>query len=210
VSKLWNTYHRPEHVGVAMERTLSDLGVGYVDLFLIHFPIALKYVPIEARYPPGWFFDESVEEPKMEPDAVPIADTWRAMEALVGTGKVRNIGVSNFNIQGLRDLLSYATIKPQVLQVELHPQLQQTKLLRFCKSNDIVVTGFSPLGSGSYVELGMAASGDSVLQNEAISAIAVKHGVSPAQVCLRWGVQRGTTLVPKTSKAHRLYENLAS
>lgn len=210
VSKLWNTYHKSEHVAPAMERTLSDLGLEYVDLFLIHFPIALKFVPMEERYPPGWIYDEKAESPKMEPDAVSMRETWQAMEALVDAGKARNIGLSNFNTQGVREVLTYARIKPQVLQVELHPQLQQNKLLRFCREHDIVVTGFSPLGSGSYVELGMATATDSVLVSPVIGGIAEKHGVSPAQVCLRWGVQRGTTLVPKTSKAHRLYENLAS
>lgn len=210
VSKLWNTYHRAEHAGAAMDRTLADLGVEYVDLFLVHFPISLKFVPMEERYPPGWIYDDKAEHPKMEPDSVSVRETWAAMEAFVEAGKARNIGLSNFNTQGVREVLTFATIKPQVLQVELHPQLQQTKLLRFAKEHGIVVTGFSPLGSGSYVELGMATATDSVLVSPVITGIAEKHGVTPAQVCLRWGVQRGTTLVPKTSKAHRLFENLAS
>ncbi len=79
-SKLWNTYHHPQHVRPAIEKSLRDLGLDYLDLYLIHFPITLKYVPIEHRYPPGWFYDPEVAKPRMETDAVPIADTWEAME----------------------------------------------------------------------------------------------------------------------------------
>ena len=124
-SKLWNTFHEPQHVRPACLKTLKDLGLDYLDLYLIHFPISLKYVPFEKRYPPEWFHDPNVEDPKMELISVPIQSTWEAMEALVKEGLVKNIGVSNFSCQGIRDLMSYANIKPAVLQVELHPYLQQ-------------------------------------------------------------------------------------
>ena len=124
-SKLWNTYHEPQHVRSACKKTLTDLGLEYLDLYLIHFPISLKYVPFEKRYPPEWFYDPDADNPKMELIEVSVQSTWQAMESLVEEGLVKNIGLSNFNCQGIRDVLSYARIKPAVLQVELHPYLQQ-------------------------------------------------------------------------------------
>jgi D-xylose reductase len=114
-SKLWNTYHRKEHVIAACKKSLADLGVEYLDLYLIHFPIATKFVPFETRYPPEWIFDPSVKEPRMEEDNVPIRETWEAMEELVAQGLVKNIGVCNFGTSLLRDVLSYAKVKPAVL-----------------------------------------------------------------------------------------------
>ena len=199
-SKLWNTYHAPQHVRPAVERTLRDLQLDYLDLYLIHFPIAQAYVPFDERYPPGWFADPAHPERGMNPVGVPVSETWGAMEELVTAGLVRQIGVSNFGVSLLRDLLSYATIRPAVLQIELHPFLAQEKLLRFCRNERIGVTGFSPLGAGSYVPLGMAKSDDSVLEQPIVRKIAAAHNKTPAQIVLRWGVQRGTAVIPKTSR----------
>jgi D-xylose reductase len=208
-SKLWNTFHRPEHVREACEKTLSDLGVDYLDLYLVHFPIALKYVPIAERYPPEWIFDPKAECPTMEIDPVPLSDTWHAMEALVPAGLVRHIGVCHYNSALLHDLMSYATIKPAMLQIESHPYLTQERLIRLAQSYDLAVTAFSPLGAGSYVELSMASDQDSVLNQPVVREIAKRVQRSPAQVVLRWGVQRGTSVIPKTSRVERLAENLA-
>jgi D-xylose reductase len=207
-SKLWNTYHAAEHVRPAAERSLRDLQLDYLDLYLIHFPIALRYVPFEVRYPPGWFFEPSSSQPRAELVRVPIYETWQAMEQLVEAGLVRNIGVSNFNSSLLRDLLSYATIPPAVLQVELHPYLTQHKLVRFCREEGIAVTAFSPLGAPSYLELGMARSGESAMDETVVKQAATRHGTTAAQVLLRWALQRGTAVVPKTTRAQRLRENL--
>jgi D-xylose reductase len=207
-TKLWNTYHAPEHVRPALEQSLRMLQLDYLDLFLIHFPISLEFVPFE-RYPPGWFFDPQAPTPRMKPAPVPIADTWGAMEDLVGAGLVRHIGVSNFGVSLLRDLLSYAEIAPAVLQIELHPFLTQEKLLRFCQESGIALTAFSPLGATSYYSIGMAGEGDSALGQTAVRDIAAGHDKSPAQVLLRWGVQRGTAVIPKSTHAERLRENLS-
>jgi D-xylose reductase len=207
-SKLWNTYHAAQHVRPALERTLSDLQLDYLDLYLIHFPVALSYVPFETRYPPGWVFDPAVEPPRMMVADVPILETWRAMEDLVRAGLVRNIGVCNFSVALLRDLMSHAAILPAMLQVELHPHLTQEKLVRFCREAGVAVTGFSPLGAGSYLELGMAAPHESVFEEPVVRDVAARHGKSPAQVALRWGVQRGTAVVPKSTRPERLRENL--
>lgn len=208
-SKLWNTYHASEHVRPACERTLRDLGLDTLDLYLVHFPIALAYVPFDERYPPGWFFDPSRPELGMKSARVPLLETWREMESLVSAGLVRNIGICNVGVSILRDLMNAATIPPAVLQVELHPYLTQDKLLRFCRESNITVTGFSPLGAPSYVPLGMASANESVLTDPIVTTIANLHDRTPAQVVLRWGVQRGTSVVPKTSQPQRLAENLA-
>jgi len=208
-SKLWNTYHAKDHVRMACEKSLSDLGLDYLDLYLVHFPVTLEFVPFEERYPPGWFRDPDVADPKMAHVKVPISETWGAMEQLVKDGLVKNIGICNFNIALIRDLLSYAEIAPSVLQVESHPYLVQEKLLQFCEQEDIVYTAFSPLGALSYFTLGMAQEGESVMEEPVVKKAAERLGKTPAQVLLRWGVQRNTAVIPKTSKKERLIENLS-
>lgn len=208
-SKLWNTYHSPEHVQAACEKSLADLGVEYLDLYLIHFPISLKYVDFETRYPPEWFFNPESENPTMEIAPVPLMDTWRAMEALVEKGLVKQIGICNYNSALLHDLYSYAKIKPAMLQIESHPYLTQERLLRLAKEYDLAVTAFSPLGALSYLALDMASISESVLEQAVVQAAAQRVSRTPAQVVLRWGIQRGSAIIPKTSKAERLSENLA-
>ena len=208
-SKLWNTYHHPEHVVMAMDQTLEDLGLEYLDLYLIHFPIALEFVPFETRYPPEWVFDPAAEMPMMKPAAIPLQDTWQAMETLVDSGLARHIGVCNYGVSLMRDLLNYARIAPAVLQVESHPYLTQQKLMRFCAEQDIAATAFSPLGALSYLELDMASQQESVLEQASVKAIAARVGKTAAKVVLRWGVQRGNAIIPKTSKTERLIENAA-
>src|SRR5436309_9715459 len=113
-SKLWNTYHARGHVRPAVERTLRDLQLDYLDLYLIHFPIAQAFVPFEERYPPEWF-DPSETAPRMKFARVPLSETWAAMEDLVTAGLVRHVGVCNYGTALLRDLLSYARVRPAVL-----------------------------------------------------------------------------------------------
>ena len=208
-SKLWNTFHEPKYVRSAIERTLRDLRLEYLDSYLIHFPISLAYVSPETRYPPGWFFEPDATKPSMQSIKVPLAETWGAMEELVDAGLVRTIGVCNFGVSLLRDLQAGARIQPSSLQVEMHPRLTQEKLLQFCDQENIAVTAFSPLGAPSYVSLGMAKEDDSLLIHESILEIADAVGKTPAQVLLRWGIQRGTAVVPKTSQPKRLVENLS-
>ena len=208
-SKLWNTYHKPENVRAACEKTLSDLGLDYLDLYLIHFPIALKFVDFDVRYPPEWFFDPDAEAPRMEIDPVPLHQTWAAMEDLKESGLVKHIGVCNYNSALLHDLMAYAKQKPEVLQVEAHPYLSQERLIKLAQDYGITVTAFSPLGALSYVSLDMAAENESVLETDAVKTAAARLGKTPAQVVLRWGVQRGTAIIPKTARKERLKENLA-
>ena len=208
-SKLWNTFHRKEYVQQACEKSLSDLGLDYFDLYLIHFPIALQYVDINDRYPPEWIFNPQDDNPTMELDSVPLSETWAAMESLVENQLARQIGVCNYSAVLLHDLMSYARIKPAMLQIESHPYLTQDALIRTARSYNIAVTAFSPLGALSYVSLDMASKGDSVLTETVVIKAAERASVTPAQVVLRWGLQRGTAVIPKTSKSERLVENLS-
>ncbi len=208
-SKLWNTFHEPQHVRAACERTLRDLQLEALDLYLIHFPIALAYVPPEVRYPPEWFFDPHATHPVMKPIRVPYAETWGAMEELQRAGLVKRIGVSNLNISMLRDLLATCSIRPAVHQMELHPYLAQPRQLRYCQQENIAVTAFSPLGAPSYVPLGMAQPDESVLADPVVTGIASAQGKSTAQIALRWAVQRGCAVIPKTREPARLAANLA-
>lgn len=206
-SKLWNTYHAPEHVDDAFKKSLDDLQLDYLDLYLIHFPIAQPFIPFEQRYPAGWFFDPEASEPAMELAKVPLIDTWRAMENLHDSGFAKQIGVCNYNTGLMHDLLAYARVKPAMLQIESHPYLTQEKLVRLCQINDIPVTAFSPLGALSYVELDMAGAQESILEQAVVKSAAQRLSKTPAQVVLRWGIQRGTAIIPKTSKPERLIEN---
>jgi D-xylose reductase len=207
-SKLWNTYHRREHVEAACRKSMADLGLDYLDLYLVHFPIALRYVDFADRYPPEWIYDPAAAEPGMQLDAVPLSETWGAMEQLVEAGIARQIGVCNYSASLLHDLMSYARIKPAMLQIESHPYLTQEAVLRTAQAYNIAVTAFSPLGSLSYVSLDMASANDSVLTEPVVMAAAKRSGASAAQVVLRWGIQRGTAVIPKTSNPDRLIENI--
>ena len=155
-SKLWNTYHAPEHVEEACLKSLADLGLDYLDLYLVHFPIALEHVPIAKRYPPEWIHDPDADKPVMRPAKVPLHETWAAMEQLTKKGLVREIGVCNYNSALLHDLMNYAQIAPAVLQVEMHPYLTQDKLLRLALQYGLRVTAFSPLGASSPCDLSMS------------------------------------------------------
>lgn len=208
-SKLWNTYHRREHVRAACDRTLSDLNLDHLDLYLVHFPIATKFVSFDTRYPPEWIYDPDASEPGMEFDNVSLQETWAGMEDLVKDGRVRYIGVCNYNSALLLDLMAYSDIKPAMLQIESHPFLTQEKLIRLAGDFDVAVTAFSPLGALSYVSLDMATDADTVLTAKPVLAAAARLGKTPAQVVLRWGVQRGTSIIPKTTRPERLRENFA-
>ena len=208
-SKLWNTYHRPEHVRPALQRTLADLRIDYLDAYLIHFPIAQRFVDFDQRYPPEWFYDPEADSPRVELDSVPIVDTFNAMGDCVDGGLIRTIGVCNFGVSLIRDLIASSRHRISILQVEMHPRLTQATLLRFAQQQSIAVTAFSPFGPSSYVELSMAREDESLLHDETVRSVANDVGRTPAQVLLRWAVQRGTAVIPKTQTPERLAENLS-
>lgn len=204
-TKLWNTYHNPKHVPLALDKSLRDLGLEYVDEYLIHFPISMEFVPFERKYPPEW----SNLDGKMVIVPNDINATWKAMEGLVDKGKVHFIGLSNFNCQHIRQVLSTAKIRPTTLQIECHPHLSQQKLIRFAREEGIRVTVFSPMGATSYVSLNMSTHNDCLFHNPSIQKISNKYNKSPAQIMLRWAIQRNTLPISKSSSIKRMNENSA-
>jgi diketogulonate reductase-like aldo/keto reductase len=202
-TKLWNTYHAQEHVPLALDRCLTDLGLDYVDEFLIHFPISMEFVPFEKKYPPEWTnLDGEMVLVKNDINA-----TWKAMEMLVDTGKTRHIGLSNFTCQHIRQVLSIARIRPTSLQVECHPHLSQTKLIRFARESGIRVSAFSAMGGTSYISLGMATQTDLLFEHPLIVSISKNYKKTAAQVLLRWAIQRNTLPINKSSSLERMKEN---
>ena len=189
-TKLWNTNHRPERVEPAFEASLDRLRLRYLDLYLIHTPFAFQ---------PG---DE--QDPRdqtgnvLYDDGVTLLDTWRAMESLVDGGRCRAIGLSDISLNELLPIFEAARIKPAVVQVESHPYLPETELLRFCKEKGVVFLAFAPLGHGMR---------PGPLEDPVISAIATQVGKTPAQVLLAWAVQRGTALLTTPRSADRAKEN---
>ncbi|EMC98581.1 hypothetical protein BAUCODRAFT_374705 [Baudoinia panamericana UAMH 10762] len=206
VSKLWNSFHDKERVKPICKKQLEDWGLEYFDLYIIHFPIALKYVDPSVRYPPGFTY----ENDKVELGKATLEETYHAMEELYEEGLAKSIGISNYNGGLLLDLERYAKHMPQTLQIEHHPYLVQQDLLDFCKSRGIAVTAYSSFGPQSFVELDMQSAKDAPLlfDHEVINAIAKKHNKSPAQVLLRWATQRGIAVIPKSNNPSRLAANL--
>ena len=141
---------------------------------------------------------------------VPLAETWQAMEALKVDKKVNHIGICNYSTGLLNDLMNYCQTPPELLQIESHPYLTQEKLIRQAKQYGLEVTAFSPLGSLSYVELEMADQNESILDQLKVKEIAERLNCSPAQVILKWGIQRNTSVVTKSIKPERMKENLSS
>ncbi|KAI8638490.1 4-dihydromethyltrisporate dehydrogenase [Parasitella parasitica] len=206
VTKLWNTFHSKKHVRAAFTRQLNDWGLEYFDLYLIHFPIPLQYIDPTVSYPPEWYVPHAN---KLTIERSPIHECWTEMEKLVEAGLTRNIGVANFNCQAILDLLSYAKIKPAVLQIEIHPLLPQEHLVKWVQKQGIQVTAYSSFGPTSYVDL--CESGKtypSLLANADVESIAKKHNVSTGQVLLRYALDRNIAVIPKSVHEDRMKANL--
>jgi len=199
-SKLWNDAHAPEDVRPALRQTLSDLQIDTIDLFLIHWPVALKKGTQLPQSPSDF----------VSLDEVPITETWAAMEELVDDGLARHIGVSNFNIPKLQTLLDTADHPPEMNQIELHPYLQQTDMVEFARENNVHLTAYSPLGSKDRPD-GMKSDDEPILLDDpTIAEIADAHDATSAQVLISWAIHRSTAVIPKSVNEGRIKENLAA
>ena len=200
-SKLWNTAHRKQDVIPALKKSLNDLKFDYLDLYLMHWPVAFK--PGLEGFPQG-------EEDYLSLDEVPIIETWEAMLEAKQQGLIRHAGVSNFSIEKLEDLKSKTDDFPEMNQVELHPYLQQQELVDYGKANDMLITAYSPLGSSDRPEMMKSDDEPALLDNDVIGSIAEKHDATPAQVLIKWAVERDTIVIPKSTNEGRIAENLKS
>lgn len=207
VSKLWNSFHDGERVEPICKKQLADWGIDYFDLYIVHFPVALKYVDPEVRYPPGWAVDGKDD---VQTSNASIQETWTAMENLVNKGYAKSIGISNFQGSLILDLLRYAKIRPATLQIEHHPYLVQPTLLTLAKAEGIAVTAYSSFGPQSFIELGWQKASDTpvLFEHPVVTEAAKKHDKTPAQVLLRWATQRGIAVIPKSNNQNRLKQNL--
>ncbi|MDX8291209.1 aldo/keto reductase [Metabacillus indicus] len=167
-TKVWNADQGYDSTLKAFDESMKKLGLEYLDLYLVHWPVKGKY-----------------------------KETWKALETLYKEGKVKAIGVSNFQVHHLKDVMEDAEIVPMVNQVEYHPRLTQKELHAFCKENSIQLEAWSPLMQGK------------LLDDATLTEIAEKHGKSVAQVILRWDLQNGVVTIPKSVKEHRIYDNAA-
>jgi alcohol dehydrogenase (NADP+) len=195
-SKLWCDCHERQHVLPGLRQTLSDLQIDYLDLYLIHWPIALRH---------GKTFPQDTDD-FLAPSEAPLAETWGGMEESRSLGLTRHIGVSNVSAARLGNLMAAASHAPEVNQVECHPFLAQEELRKTCKKHGVVLTAYCPLGSGKEKD------GDTpdIFKSETLAKIADAHICSPAQVALAWAIGRGTVAIPKSTNETRQKENLAA
>lgn len=198
-TKVWNHLHEPAEVEWSLNNSLENFGVDYVDAFLVHWPIAsekdeknMPKIGADGKY----VIKKDLTE---NPEA-----TWRAVEKLYKSGKAKSIGVSNWTIEGLKQMDKFAEIKPMMNQVEIHPFLPNTELIEYCQANNILPVAYSPLGSQDQVP----GTGEKVSTNKELNAIAEKNGWSLAQVLIAWGLKRGYSVLPKSSNKARIESNV--
>ncbi|KAH9877193.1 Glycerol 2-dehydrogenase (NADP(+)) [Plenodomus lingam] len=197
-TKVWNHLHEPEEVQWSFDSSLKKLQLDYIDLFLVHWPIAAEK---DENYMPKLDADgKYIIKKELTENPEP---TWRAMEKIYKSGKARAIGVSNWTIEGLEKLLRFAEVKPMLNQIEIHPFLPNTELVKYCQDHGILPAAYSPLGSQNQIP----STGEKVRTNEKLNEVARRSGYDLAQVLLAWGLQRGYVVLPKSSTPRRIESN---
>lgn len=191
-SKLWNSFHEPEQAEIAIKKSLKDLQLDYLDLYLVHWPIAFKQGKDGA---------ESADD-LIDLKDCPLSVTWEAMIDLKRKKLAKHIGVSNFSISKIENLKQKTRMIPEVNQIEIHPYLQQDEIVKYCHQNAIIPTAYSPLGSsrGFANEVGL-------MHEDIIIQIAAKHQCEASQILLAWGIERDTAVIPKSVNPGRIKEN---
>ena len=191
-SKLWNDSHSPKDVLPALKQTLEQLKLEYLDLWLMHWPVAQKK---------GTLIPQN-EDDLISLSEIPLSVTYSQMEEAQKIGLTKAIGVSNFGKKNIENIISQCQIVPAVNQIESHPYLAQNELIDFCEKNMIAVTAYSPLGSGEHSD------GKSLLEDNTIIEISQKLNITPAQTLLSWQINRNIAVIPKSVHENRLKENL--
>lgn len=197
-TKVWNHMHKPEDVKYSFNESLRKLGLEYIDLFLVHWPIAAERTDdyqVKIGSDGKYIINKELTE-NPEP-------TWRAMEELYESKKAHAIGVSNWTIEGLKKLQTFAKVKPTVNQIEIHPFLPNEELVKYCLDNDVLPEAYSPLGSQNQVPT----TGEKVRTNKTLNEVADRSGLTLAQVLLAWGLRRGYAVLPKSSTPSRIESN---
>jgi alcohol dehydrogenase (NADP+) len=192
-SKLWNSFHRREQVIPALRHTLASLQLDYLDMYLVHWPLAFRE---------GVLFPQSVAD-LVSLSEIPISETWSGMEEAHREKLTRHIGVSNFSIKKIKELLATCAVRPENNQIELNPYLQQPALVDYCFAENIAVTAFSPLGKGDQA----FKDGLNLYRDPVIVRTAQEQHATPAQVLLRWAIQKGIAVIPKSVTPSRIHEN---
>lgn len=198
-SKLHNTFHHPDHVAEAFQRSFEMLNLEYIDLYLMHSPMGLEFQGYEYSN-----MHPKDDDGNLLFSDVDYVDTWKAMEQLVKSGKVRSIGLSNFNSEQIKRILEVAEIKPVTNQIEVNPGWNQKKMIEFCKSHGITVTAYGPMGRPHRNTYG----NHSALGDAKVLEIGQKYGKTDGQVILRYLYQLGTIPIPYTTKEERMRENI--
>lgn len=200
-SKLWNNAHRRQDVIPALKQSLKDLKLDYLDLYLIHWPVAFRR-EIET-FP-------RKDDDYLSLDEVPILETWEAFLEAKRIGLVKHVGVSNFSIRKLEDLRLKTNQIPEMLQVEMHPFLPQKELIKYCQQHSILMTAYSPLGSGDRAHSMKKEKEPSLLNNELILSLSKEKQCTPAQILIKWIEEQNIAVIPKSTTPEHILSNLKS